>query len=183
VAATLLAAAVALILIRQNRAADELTAAPAAATPAIEAPATPPLDPLVTEQAAHRAAAEPPGVEPASAASAAPIEAVDHAEVPERAAAPPVGPHIVSPPPSTAQPSTGRTPTGNVVRITVSNARPGLVAKVDGRMVPLPLRLPKDMLPHEVTFETPNFRPEKHTVRADRDQALTLDNKPSFYVP
>ncbi|HMI87415.1 MAG TPA: serine/threonine-protein kinase [Polyangiaceae bacterium] len=69
------------------------------------------------------------------------------------------------------------------IRITISNARARLAVKVDGRTVSLPLHLPRDAAMHELSFETPNFRPEKRRLRADRDQIITLENKPAFFVP
>jgi hypothetical protein len=184
VAATVAVTAGAFVLLRQKRAEGELAVASGVATPAaVDVEPAPPSDLPLAAIAAHQPTVDPAAVDPASAASAASIETVPHAEAPERVTVPPLAPRADPPSQGAAQPSTGRTTTGNVVRITVSNARPGLVAKLDGRVVALPLRLPKDMQPHEVTFETPNFRPEKHSIRADRDQTLTLDNKPSFYVP
>ena len=80
-------------------------------------------------------------------------------------------------------PGSAADPMPTTIRIGINNGRRGLNVKVDGRAVPLPLRLPRDMQMHELLFETPNFRPEKRRLRADRDQSIVLDNKPGFFVP
>ena len=71
----------------------------------------------------------------------------------------------------------------NTVRVTITNGRPGLVASVDGRTMPLPLRLPRDRGPHAITFTSPKCRPETLTLRAEKDQTITLQNRPQLYVP
>jgi hypothetical protein len=69
------------------------------------------------------------------------------------------------------------------VTIDITNARPGLSIKVDGRPTSYPLRLQRDGKTHEVAFETPNFQPETRRIRADADTTITLENKPGYYVP
>ena len=91
-------------------------------------------------------------------------------------------------PKASAEPAQGsekasERPESDKVRIAIPNGRPGLVVKVDGQVVSIPLRLPRDMKIHELVFSTPNFRSESRKIRADRDQTITLENKPGFYVP
>jgi serine/threonine-protein kinase len=69
------------------------------------------------------------------------------------------------------------------VTIEITNARPGLTVKVDGRPASLPLRLRRDGKTHDVEFETPNFHAETRRVRADASSSITLENKPGYYVP
>jgi hypothetical protein len=69
------------------------------------------------------------------------------------------------------------------VTIEITNARPGLKVKVDGRPASLPLRLKRDGKTHDVDFETPNFHPETRRLRADANTSITLENKPGYYVP
>jgi hypothetical protein len=85
------------------------------------------------------------------------------------------------PPPRTARVrSRARIEPPASVLVKVTNAREGLTITVDGRRASLPLRLPADRKPHRVVFRTPNFRPEAHTLFGERDQSLTLENRPAF---
>jgi eukaryotic-like serine/threonine-protein kinase len=104
----------------------------------------------------------PPPVEPAPAVTA---------PAPDPVRSPPPEPTPAAPEPKKAL---------AMVKIAITNAREGLVVKVDGHRVALPLRLPRDARPHEVVFETPNFRPERRTLVGDRNQTITLANRPSF---
>jgi eukaryotic-like serine/threonine-protein kinase len=129
-----------------------------------------------------RAISAAPQSFPAPAVTPSVPAAPPHAPVP--AAAPPVPaaaqPVPAAPPPSppVAEPEPRKAAT--TVRIAITNAREGLMVKVDGRRSSLPLRLPRDARPHEVVFETPNFRPERRTLVGDRNQTITLANRPSF---
>jgi serine/threonine protein kinase len=71
----------------------------------------------------------------------------------------------------------------DTIRVSITNGRKGLTVRVDGHPAGLPVRLPRDGQFHELSFETPNFKPESRRIKADKDQALVLDNKPGFYVP
>ncbi len=100
-----------------------------------------------------------------------------------------------SPPPDATDPPRSDTTTGAVpivkpvaplsdtIKVSITNGRKGLSVRVDGHAASLPVRLPRDGQTHELSFETPNFRPESRRVRADKDQVLVLENKPGFYVP
>jgi len=114
---------------------------------------------------------------PAASATTGPIAPLATAMVEPPRAAIPVAPgrDETPDPPESVAPTT--------VRIGITNGRRGLAVKVDGRAALLPLQLPRDMQMHELLFETPNFRSERRRVRADRDQSIVLDNKPSFFVP
>jgi serine/threonine-protein kinase len=126
---------------------------------------------------------EPPAAEPAP--PAVPAQQPVPAELPQATGEPsPEAPAAPVEPAAGIGAAPNPAPGSNSeIHVSIVNARAGLTVRVDGKVASLPLRLPRDMQLHDLSFSTPNFRPEARRIRADRDQAIRLDNKPGFYAP
>jgi serine/threonine protein kinase len=63
------------------------------------------------------------------------------------------------------------------VTVEVQGAPEGLEAVADGRVVPLPISLPRDGAVHKLVFRAPGYLPETRMIEASRSQTLTLNLK------
>lgn len=79
----------------------------------------------------------------------------------------------------------GSAPGANALQTVIISVRnlPGAPAKVwlDGRRVSLPARIRRDGARHVLEVRAVGMLPEKVTIRADRDAAVTLQNTPALY--
>ena len=147
--------------------------------PVVTAPAPPPpavaAAPAVPAVAAAPVAPPAPP-KPAPVAPAADVETANPAAT--AAGAPPR-----EEPPTAARREPQHERAGELVTIAVHNARSETTVRVDGHKASLPLKLPKDGKSHTLKFETPSFEPETVEIKASRDRAITLKNRPFLLMP
>ncbi len=77
--------------------------------------------------------------------------------------------------------STRRSEEIPTARIEFVNARPGITVTLDGRPARLPLRVPRDGRAHQVSVQTPHFKPETLSLKGDVDQSIRLKNEIEMY--
>jgi hypothetical protein len=63
------------------------------------------------------------------------------------------------------------------IAVEVEGGPEGLEAVADGRMVTLPISLPRDGAVHKLVFRAPGYLPETRMIEASRSQTLTLNLK------
>jgi serine/threonine-protein kinase len=153
-------AAVAALVLVPDRKPPSLSVVPAAAPTA-----EPPL-----------ARVEPPPRAPAPAAPSPPPPAA------EKAPPPAPSPAEASRKAESAAKPAAAAPKTRTIRITVSNPPEELTVLIDGRPGKIPVRLPLDLKPHTLRFESARTRPEVVSITADRDQTLELANKPKMLI-
>jgi serine/threonine-protein kinase len=68
---------------------------------------------------------------------------------------------------------------GDTVAITFEDAPDRLEALVDGKPAILPMRLPKDGLPHKLLFRAPGYEPKEITIVTMEDRTLRLSLHPT----
>jgi hypothetical protein len=86
------------------------------------------------------------------------------------------GAAAVQRPPSAAQATPAPPPPAlpRSIVVEVSGTPPGVVVKVDGEPVSLPLHIPRDGRGHKVVFNAPGYREEIRTIEGTEDQAVAL---------
>jgi serine/threonine protein kinase len=134
-----------------------------AARPVAEEPAVPPAPPPAPTP-------PPPSASPAAKAEKPAEPTPAPAEAPA---------HRGAEASKAASSSSGRSKS---VRITIANAPEELTVLVDGRPGRLPVKLPLDLKPHTLRFESARTRPETKTITADHDQTVELTNKPKLLI-
>ncbi len=159
--------------VMSQQAAASGAAPPIASAPQASDPNEAPVG-AAAAAAAHPAAEAPPEPTPPPTPTP-PLPSSDGSSPPEVAV--PARPARVEPVPRPQRPEV------DTIRVSVANPRQGVAVAMDGRAMALPLRLPRDHQQHVLTFSAPKCRPETVTIRADKDTALTLQYRPTLYVP
>jgi len=85
---------------------------------------------------------------------------------------------VVTPPPPPERPRPPpRVEEAQPIAVEVEGGPEGLEAVADGRVVTLPISLPRDGAVHKLVFRAPGYLPETRMIEASRSQTLTLNLK------
>ena len=104
-------------------------------------------------------------------------------ETPPPNSEPAAPPPTAEPPPPKSEVRPTAAPTPATIRVTIANALPGLeVILPDGRTVSPPVILPRDGASIRLRFKTAGMEDEEKTIRADRNQRITLKNQPALII-
>jgi hypothetical protein len=85
---------------------------------------------------------------------------------------------VVTPPPLAERPRPpARVAEPEPITVEVEGGPEGLEAVADGRLVTMPISLPRDGAAHRLVFRAPGYLPETRIIDASRSQTLTLNLK------
>jgi hypothetical protein len=84
---------------------------------------------------------------------------------------------VTPPPPPPERPRPQPRVEEEPVTVEVEGGPEGLEAVADGRVVSLPISLPRDGGVHKLVFRAPGYLPETRMIEASRSQTLTLNLK------